>query len=308
MKNFPESDVIIVGGSYAGLSAAMALGRALRSVLIIDSGKPCNAQTPHSHNFITQDGNTPKAIAASALDQVLKYDTVKLHSGVVTHVSRTIAGFEVTTEKDEVFRAKKLLFSTGLKDEFPPIDGFKECWGISVLHCPYCHGYEVRHQSIGVLGNGDIGYEFSKLISNWTGNLTLYTNGAATLTAEQIQKLEQHQIRIEEKEIASFQHEAGAINSILFKDGSRANVSAMFARIAFKQHCQVPEALGCELTEQGLIKTDDFQRTTVPGIFAAGDNTSLFRAVSGATASGTKAGAFINMELIGDLGSGRWPS
>lgn len=300
MKNAPEFDVIIIGGSYAGLSAAMALGRSLRRVLIIDSGKPCNAPTPHSHNFITHDGSTPKAIASLALDQVLKYDTVTLHPGTVMDASKTTSGFEVTTEKGEAFSGKKLLFATGLKDEFPPIEGFSDCWGVSVLHCPYCHGYEVRHQKLGLLANGDIGYEFGKLISNLSGDMTLYTNGTPTFTPAQLKKLEQRKIPIIDKEILSFRHNAGVIKSIFFKDGTQANISALFAKIGFRQHCPVPEALGCELTEHGFIKTDDFQRTTVPGIFAAGDNVSPLRSVSGATASGTKAGAMMNKELVDD--------
>src|SRR5687767_10565291 len=133
-KNF---DVIIIGGSYAGLSAAMALGRALRNVLIIDSGKPCNRQTPHSHNFITQDGKTPAEIATLAKQQVEKYDTVTFFSGLATDGAKTENGFQIQTGSGETFRAKKLIFATGVKDVMPTIEGYAECWGISVLHCPY---------------------------------------------------------------------------------------------------------------------------------------------------------------------------
>lgn len=205
-------DVIIIGGSYAGLSAAMALGRSLRKVLIIDSGNPCNKQTPHSHNFITQDGETPAKIAEKAKVQVSKYETVNFYSGVATEGAKTQNGFEVTTQDGNKFSAKKLLFATGITDLLPTIEGFAECWGISVLHCPYCHGHEVKHQNIGLLGNGDVGFELSKLISNWTNTLTLFTNGKSTLTEEQTTKIKSHNIRLVEKEIAPFQSLKGANN------------------------------------------------------------------------------------------------
>ena len=180
----------------------------------------------------------------------------------------------------------------------PAIEGFAACWGISVLHCPYCHGYEVYGKKIGLLGNGDIGYEFCKLISNWSKDLVLFTNGKSTLTAEQTQKIKSKNIEVVEKEIKLIEHEQGQIQNMVFTDQSTYAIAAMFARPALEQHCHLPGALGCALTEQGFIQVDDFQKTTVPGVYAAGDNTTMFRAVSMATAAGTKAGAILNKELI----------
>ncbi|GAB3830735.1 NAD(P)/FAD-dependent oxidoreductase [Pontibacter rugosus] len=291
-------EVIIIGGSYAGLSAAMALGRSLRKVLIIDSGKPCNRQTPHAHNFITQDGKTPKEISALALSQVLQYDGVQLFNGLAVSGNKTDNGFEITTQSGEKFSGKKLLFATGITDLFPAITGFAECWGISILHCPYCHGYEVRQEHIGLLGNGDMRFELSKLLSNWSDKLTLFTNGASTLTAEQTVKLDSHHIQIVEKEISAFEHDNGSVKQILFKDSTTTPIAAVFARVPFAQHCTIPQALGCEITEQGYIKVDDFSKTTVPGIYAAGDNSTMMRALPAAVAAGTKAGAMMNRELI----------
>ena len=186
MKDLKDFDVIIVGGSYSGLAAGMALGRSLRRVLIIDSGKPCNRQTPHSHNFITQDGKTPKEIATLAKQQVEKYETVTFFNGLATNGVKTKEGFEIQTASGETFFAKKIIFATGIKDIMADIEGYADCWGISVLHCPYCHGYEVRNEITGILGNGEYGFEFSGLISNWTKKLTLFTNGKSTLTTEQV--------------------------------------------------------------------------------------------------------------------------
>lgn len=294
-------DVIIVGGSYAGLSAAMALGRSIRNVLIIDSGKPCNKQTPHSHNFITQDGQTPQQIAEAAKVQVLKYNTVTFYEDTVIGAVKIENGFIVNTLGGESFATHKLLFATGISDQMLDISGFAECWGISVLHCPYCHGYEVKHKPLGVIANGDMAFEFSRLIHNWSKNLVLLTNGQSTLTQQQTKMIKQHDIEIVEKEIIEIEHDKGYITNIVFKDGSKQKLTAVFAKIGFKQHSTLPEQLGCSINEQGFITVDDFQRTTIPGIYAAGDNTTMFRAVSGAVAAGTKAGAMINKELIEEL-------
>jgi thioredoxin reductase len=291
-------DVIIVGGSYAGLSAAMALGRSLRNVLIIDSGMPCNRQTPHSHNFIMHDGEPPKQISEAAKQQVLQYKTVRFHNGLATRAARTDNGFTVETETGDSFQSRKLLFATGLIDLMPGIKGFSECWGISVLHCPYCHGYEVRHQSLGVFANGDIAFEFTKFIYHWSNNLVLFTNGKSTLTAEQTIKLTEYNIAVNEKEITGIDHTKGYISNLCFSDGTTHPLHALFARVGFKQHTSLPQELGCALNEQGFLQIDDFQRTTIPGIYAAGDNTTMFRSVSGAIAAGTKAGAMLNKELI----------
>lgn len=298
MKDDQRYDVIIIGGSYAGLSAAMALGRSLRKVLLIDSGKPCNRQTPHSHNFITQDGQSPQQIADKAKEQVLAYRTVQFYPGTALSGKQTKNGFEVETDQGEKFSGRKMLFATGIVDEMPPIPGFAECWGISVLHCPYCHGYEVSGANIGLLANGDVGFELCKLISNWSKNLIVFTNGKASFTEEQANKLSSKGFQIVEKTISAFEHSNGYIQQVLFQDGSTQPITAVFARPGFRQHSDIPVQLGCLVTEQGFIQVDDFQKTTVAGVFAAGDNTTLFRAVSLAVAAGSKAGASLNKELI----------
>ncbi|MBL7738433.1 MAG: NAD(P)/FAD-dependent oxidoreductase [Chitinophagaceae bacterium] len=298
MKQEKQYDVIIVGGSYSGLAAGMALGRALKKVLIIDSGDPCNKQTPHSHNFLTNDGKTPKEITTLAKQQVQLYDTVAFLDAFVTAGSKTETGFQLKVQTGETFAAGKLVFATGIKDIMPDIPGFAACWGISVLHCPYCHGYEVRHQKTGILANGDDAFELSSLISNWTSNLTLYTNGKSTLTKQQSEKLQQHKIAIAEKEIERLEHKNGYAERIIFKDGTNAAIKAMYARLPFVQHSSVPRSLGCEITGDGYIKTDTAQRTTVPGIFACGDNTTRMRTVANAVAMGTATGMMVNKELI----------
>lgn len=290
-------DVIIVGGSYSGLAAAMALGRALRKVLVIDSEKPCNIQTPHSHNFLTQDGRTPKEIATLAKQQVALYNTVEFLNGLATKGNKIENGFEIHTSSGNIFFATKLIFATGILDIMPNMKGLSECWGTSVLHCPYCHGYEIRNETTGILGNGEYGFEFTKLISNWTKELTLFTNGISTLSPEQTRQLEQHQIKIVEKEIKELEHINKHLQNIIFKDDSKKMIKAMYTRLPFIQHCPIIEKLGCELTEEGYIKIDPFHKTTIQGIFACGDNVTRLRTVANAVAMGTTTGMMANKEL-----------
>lgn len=291
-------DVLILGGSYSGLAAGMALGRSLRKVLIIDSGKACNRQTPHSHNFLTQDGKTPREIATLAREQVARYETVTFFRGLAVSGTKTESGFEIRTDSGDVFQAKRLIFATGIRDILKDLEGFSECWGISVIHCPYCHGYEVRHEKTGILGNGDYGYEFSAFISNWTKDLTLFTNGPSTLTPEQTAKLKSHHIHIVETGVEKLEHTNGQLERIRFKDGTTTALKAIYSHIPFEQHCSIPQILGCELTEDGYIKVDPLQKTTVPGVFACGDNTTRMRTVANAVAMGALAGMMLNKELV----------
>ena len=298
MKHNENYDVIIIGGSYAGLQAAMTLGRALRQVLVIDSGNPCNRQTPHSHNFLTQDGETPAAIATKGREQLTTYTTVTLLNDKATEVEKVEGDFNVGTQLGNKFTARKIIFTTGVRDLMPNIPGFADCWGVSILHCPYCHGYEVRQQPTGILANGDMGFEFSRIISNWTNNLTLYTNGPSTLTVAHQQKLALRNIQIIETELQEIVQEQGYVKSVIFKDDNKQPITALYAKFPFEQHSSLPANVGCELNEHGLIKVDSFGKTTVPGVYAAGDNCTLMRAVAGAVSAGLMAGAFINKELI----------
>jgi len=298
MTDINSFDVIIVGGNYSGLASGMALGRALKKVLIIDGGEPCNRQTPHSHNFLTHDGDTPTEIAAQANLQVSNYTTVKFFDGLAIAGNKTENGFEILLATGERFAAEKIIFATGIKDILPGTDGFEACWGISVLHCPYCHGYEVRQEETGILGNGESGFELASLISNWTNKLTMFTNGPAALTDDQNERLKKHNIRIDEKEIRSLAHTNGYIENIVFRDGTTTNVKVIYAPVIFEQHCKIPEALGCELTEDWYLKIDAFQETTVKGVYACGDNTSRMRTVANAIGMGIATGMTVSKRMI----------
>lgn len=298
MTNNAHFDVIIVGGSYSGLSAALSLGRALRKVLIIDGGEPCNRQTPHSHNFLTQDGKTPAEVSAIARQQVAQYPSVQFYSGLAIKGAKRDNGFEITTQAGDVFTGRKLLFATGVKDIMPDIAGFEECWGISVLHCPYCHGYEVKGEKTAVIANGMLGFELTKMITQWTNDLTLLTNGPSELEKEQADKLAKNGVRLIETEIASLEHDNGYVKQVVFKDGTKLPVNAVYAKPAHDQNCDIPVTLGCEMTEHGYIKADMSQKTSVHGIYASGDNSQFIRSLSIAISAGTLAGTAINRELV----------
>jgi thioredoxin reductase len=293
-KNF---EVIIIGGSYAGLSAAMSLGRSLRKVLIIDSGAPCNLPTPHSHNFITQDGETPAAITAKAKAQVLRYSTVKFLNDLAVSGKKIDNEFLITTQTGKEFIARKLVVATGLKDSMPDIKGFASCWGNTIIHCPYCHGYEFRNQKTGIMANSDRAFHIASLVNNLTDNITILTNGKADFNADQIAKLNKHDIKIIEHNVIEVEHQNGHIKNVIFDNGTRADFKAVYAAIPFTQHSDIPVSLGCEMTEHGYIKTDAFQVTTVSGVFACGDNTAMMRSVANAVYGGNLTGAMVNKAL-----------
>ena len=295
-----QYDVIIIGGSYAGLSAAMSLGRSLRKVLIIDSGKPCNEQTPHSHNFLTHDGKTPKEISSVAREQVEKYKTIEFHEGFAKSGKKTENGFEITTEKGDQFESKKLIFATGIVDEIPNTKGFKECWGISLIHCPYCHGYEFQNKKTGIIANGDRGFHIASLVHNLTKDLTIFTRAKSNFTEEQCQKLKQNNIEIIETEIEEIKHQNGIVESLILADGRVLNFEAVYGAFPFNQHSDIAESLGCEMTEMGHIKIDQFQKTNVVGLLGCGDNSSPLRSVTNAVYTGNLAGAMVNAELTAE--------
>ncbi|MGJ7032674.1 NAD(P)/FAD-dependent oxidoreductase [Niabella hirudinis] len=297
MKKNRSFDVVIIGGSYAGLSAAMALGRSLKNVVVLDSGTPCNAATPHSHNFLTQDGKPPAEIAALGRHQVAHYKTVQLRTDPATDAAASNGQFTVTTRSGDQFQSRKLIFATGIKDLLPAIDGIAECWGKSVIHCPYCHGYEYRNHKTGILANGAAALHLAVLVRNLTSSLAVFTNGPLQFTKEEQQRLQQRGIAIVPKEIRALQQAEGQLQQVVFTDGTAIPLQALYARVPFEQQTPLPAMLGCAFTEQGHIQVDAFQKTTVPGVYACGDAASPMRSVASAVAGGNLAGAMANHDL-----------
>ncbi len=297
LDNNNAFEAIIIGGSYAGLSAALTLGRSLRKTLVIDAGSPCNAQTPHSQNFLTQDGRTPNEITQIAKEQVLKYDSIKFLNGFAVSGRKTNDGFEIITKSGERFTSKKLVIATGIKDAMPAIKGFSECWGISIIHCPYCHGYEHKGVKTAIMANGESAFHLAPLVKNLTNELTILTTGKMEFDEEQLNKIKNQNINIIEKKVLEVKHQNGLLEKVIFEDGSSERYKAIYAAVPFEQHSSIPLDLGCELTEDGYIKTSFFQQTNVEGVFACGDNASPMRSVANAVNTGNITGAIINKEL-----------
>lgn len=292
-----EFEVIIIGGSYAGLSTAMTLGRSLRETLVIDAGEPCNRQTPYSHNFLTQDGSTPKEISEIAKSQVTKYESIRFYDGLAVSGKRSNKGFEITTSKGAVFSAKKLVFAAGIKDLMPDIKGFSECWGISVVHCPYCHGYEIRNKKTAIIANGERAFHLASLVNNLTKKIIIITSGTKDFEENHLKKIKQYNIQIIEKEISSMEHQNGQLEKIVFKDGSTEKLECAYVSVPFEQNSNIPYELGCKFSENGHIEVNFMQKTTEEGIFACGDNSSMMRSVATAVYGGNITGAMINNEL-----------
>lgn len=297
IMNQKEFEVIIIGGSYAGLSAAMALGRSLRQVLIIDAGSPCNKQTPHSHNFITQDGQKPSEIARQAKQQVLQYNTVQFLKDEAVSGKKILKKFSITTLSGKEFVAKKIIFATGIKDIMPNIKGFSDCWGISIIHCPYCHGYEFKNLKTGIYANVPRASHLALLVKNLTDDLTLIVPNKNDFDDDGIKKIEKNNIQIIDKQVTEIEHQNGNLQNIVFSDGKKQSLDALYADLPFKQHSEIPKQLGCKFTEQGHIDITLFQKTSIAGIYACGDNSTRLRSVANAVHTGNFTGAMVNAEL-----------
>jgi thioredoxin reductase len=203
-------------------------------------------------------------------------------------------------ENGENFTARKILLATGLKDVLPDIKGLAECWAISAIHCPYCHGYEVKNDKIGLLMNGEHAFEMAKTLNHWNKDLTVLTNGKSQLSAEQTEKLKSKSIAVIEDEVVELLHNNGYLEGIVLKNGEKIALKAIYLKSDVEQYCSFNEQLGFELTDLKTIKVDEQQQSTAKGVYAAGDCATLFRSLSIVTAAGTMAAVVMNKEMISE--------
>ncbi|HWA74554.1 MAG TPA: NAD(P)/FAD-dependent oxidoreductase [Polyangiaceae bacterium] len=294
-------DVIIIGGSYAGLAAALQLGRARRSVLVFDAGQRRNRFVGHSHGFLGHDGVPPGEIAAKGRREVLAYPTVTCRDEQVIGLRSSSPGFLVQTASGEE-RARRLIIATGVVDEIPEIAGIAELWGKAVFHCPYCDGYELNRQPLGVLATSPQSIHYAQIVAEWStpGQTTLFLHDGLEPTAEQLSELAQHAIRVERVKVVGAEGpERGIV--LRLQDGRNSSLAALF----IMPHTRLPgtfaEQLGCEI-EAGptgpFYKTDDTKETSVAGVFACGDAALAKASVSFAVADGVRAGIGAHQSLI----------
>ncbi|MCD1261147.1 NAD(P)/FAD-dependent oxidoreductase [Paenibacillus athensensis] len=292
-------DCIIIGGGPAGLNAALLLGRARRSVLVLDGDAPRNAVTRQSHGFLTRDGVTPGQFRDIARAEVARYPSVEQRKAEVTNVRPTgAAGFVVITADGSRFEARKVLLATGLKESLPAIPGLREHYGSSLFNCPYCDGWELRDLPLVIVSAGEQLFHMAKLVYNWSRDLLVCANGTPGLTAEQRSALERKGIAVQLQPIQAFAGAEGQLQRVVFADGTHSERRGGFVTPLWLPASPFGRELGCELDVMGGIVTDGFGRTSVPGVFAAGD-ASVFAPsqLVIAAAAGGRAAIGINGQL-----------
>ena len=291
-------EVLIVGGGPAGLSAALVLGRCRRRVLVCDAGQPRNSASHGLHGFLTRDGIKPSEFLEIARQQLQPYDTVELRQTEVTSAKRLPEGFELTLTSGESVSARKLLLATGVVDELPALDGLQDFYGRSVFHCPYCDGWEVRDQPLAIYGNGENGSGLALELKFWSRDLLLCTDGPSQLTREQTERLAKDNIEIREEKIERLEGKDGKLEYIVFTNGERVERRAMFFSTGHYHGSNLAKQLGCVFTEDDCVATGEYETTSVPGLYAAGDASKLVQFVIVAASEGAQAAVAINKELI----------
>ena len=295
-------DVVVIGGGAAGLSAATTLVRALRSVLVIDAGTPRNAPAAGVHGYLSRDGINPGQLLSLGRGEVLSYGGT-LTEGEAVSARRTSEGFDVLLRDGRRFSCRRLLVTTGLTDELPPIDGLRGQWGKGVVHCPYCHGWEIRGQRIGVLGTGPLSVHQTLLFRQWSPDITLFLNDTVEPTDEEWDKLAARAVTVVDGAVASVDAVDGDLTGITLRQGRSFELQALAVGTRMEARSAVLESLG--LTSQvhpsgagRFVETDAMGATAVPGVYAAGNVSNLMAQVITAAAEGVMAGARINADLI----------
>jgi thioredoxin reductase len=319
--NTYDHDAIVIGGSFAGLSAAMQLARARRRVCVVDAGKPRNRFAAASHGFFGQDGEPPLAMIEQARRRLLAYPTVTLRQGTVVsataqHSADTSAASATSPSGFDVVLAdgagaltplttRKLVLAFGVKDGLPDIAGLRERWGASVLHCPYCHGYEFAGQRLGVLYHSPQSGMHAQLIADW-GPTTLFLNGETTLEDSERTRLLALGIAVEPARIAALEGTGQALRGVRLQahggsDARLVPLDALYVAAATRPASPLAEQLGCEMDEGPMgpcIRTDANKMTTVPGVYAAGDATLMRHNATLASAEGVLAGVGAHQAMV----------
>jgi thioredoxin reductase len=288
-QDVPLLDAVVVGAGPAGLSAALVLGRARRRVLVLDTGRPANRVADAVGGLLGQVGVKPAELRRSGREQLREFDTVEVREDAVTDVEAMAGGLKVRLGDGRAVRAGSIVLAHGLRYDPPPLPGIHGLWGRSVFHCPFCDGWEVRDRPLAVHGNGPEAADSALVISNWSRDVVLCTDGPAGLGAQRL-ALVNAGVRVREEPIRSLVGNDGRLERIEFMNGPAERREALFVRTQRGQPNSLAEALGCELTAAGTIETDGDGRTGVPGVYAAGDAaTEHYRSVANAIGSGSRA-------------------
>ena len=300
-------DVIIIGGSFAGLSAALQLARTRRPIALVDAGSPRNRFASHAHGVLGHDGKPGSAILAEARAQLAAYPNVTQLAGTVRHAEALAGGktvFKALLDDGRVLHGRRLILATGVRDVLPELPGVAERWGQTLLHCPYCHGYEIGGGSIGVLGRLPASAHQASLIADW-GDVTLFTAGMPPLDDDTLQLLARRHVRLESVAVTAIEGESPAISGARLADGRLIPLRALFLAAPVQQASGLAQQLGCVL-EEGMmgpiVQVDAMKLTSVPGVHAAGDAARAMANLTFARADGVLAAVGAHPGLITEDG------
>ncbi|HEY4429473.1 MAG TPA: NAD(P)/FAD-dependent oxidoreductase [Paenibacillus sp.] len=290
-------DCAIIGGGPAGLNAALVLGRARKNVVVIDEGRARNRVTRETHGFLTRDSISPSEFRRIAKEQISAYPSVTFAEDTAISITGSDGDFQITTAQGQIYQSKKLLFAIGMKDLPLDIKGLSDVYGKSAFICPYCDGWELREQPLVLIVKGADALHMAKVISGWTNNITICTNGPDDLTDAQREELQQHNIPVYDSPIQSIESDNGMVQEVDLKDGTNIVCTGIFFRPKLMTGSDLPQAIGCEITEAGTVIVDNLGKTNVPGVFSAGDAATHLHQAIIAASMGSLAGVGINNEL-----------
>lgn len=260
-------EIAIIGGSSAGLAAAQTCGRLARKTIVFDTGENRNKPTAHAHNFFTRDGIAPSELLAIGREELKTYPSVIISHHKIINASKQGADFLLETAEGKQFSAHNVILATGVKDVLPPIEGVQELWGTRIVHCPFCHGWELKDEPIALIAEGEVAYEMAVMINHLNKDMTILSNGGAPLPKD----LSHKGIQVIDTPITKISA-AGEGIDIRFADGSILHKTAAYLKskeLAFNNALAIQ--LGCELTEAGSVKVDEYKQTSIPNVWAAGD-------------------------------------
>jgi thioredoxin reductase len=292
-------DVAVIGGGAAGLSAALVLARARRRVLVVDAGSPRNAPATHMHGFLSRDGLPPGELLALGRNEVKSYGADILTGAATALVPDGRAGFRVLLADGHPVSARRLLVTTGLRDELPDIPGLRQRWARDVLHCPYCHGHEVRDRRLGVIGGGPGAVRYAQIVRQWTHDLVYFTP-PDTLTTDERAQLVARGIGVVDGGIAQLVIDDDQLRGVQMIEGCVVPRDALFVPPRFVPNNQLLVALGCAVDDDGWVTTDATGRTSVPGVWAAGNVVDPRAQVITAAGAGSAAAIALNADLTDD--------
>jgi thioredoxin reductase len=291
-------DTVIVGGGPAGLSAALVLGRCCRRVLVCDNGQPRNRASKALHGFITRDGIAPSEFLQLAREQLQRYKNVQLVDSEVTDIARESKNlFRVALTDGRFELTRKVLIATGVVDQLPPIPRIDEFWGKSVHQCPYCDGWELRGAPVAVYGKRTRGLEMARALTAWTSDIALCTDGRSGFSDEVRTHLQRNGIEVIEEKIVELEGEDGQLQALVFDGGRRLPRRALFFDTPCVSRLDLARKLGCQITRKGAVRCGQYEATSVPGVFVAGNLIKDVQLVIVAAAEGTRAAFGINRSL-----------